>query len=405
VTDGRRRVLCVLVDALRHDYLEPARTPVLAELASRCSLARMRPVLGYSDSIRATIFTGAYPDEHGYWMEYCYRPGEAPFAPLRRLAPLDRLPSDFVRRGLKFVLSKTIVRSLGRRGGYRHLSLRHLPFRALGKFDWTLRGGMTDPGAFALPTFFDELTAAGRTWAYLDSSVLGRRLLHSVDALPADLDVAFVYLHQIDMASHVWGIDSPRFERALRRTDALAGEVIRRFGDADLVVFSDHGMSPVDRIVSFPGLWRHPAFPEGFCFALDATMVRLWFEDEDEALRQEIRDHVAARAPQGRWLGRDELATLHLDFRSRLYGDEIYLLEPRTAIFPNFHSLLRPKAMHAYHPDDLEQHGILIAPRGEVEAEVAELVEVAPLVRRLAGLPQPAAAPPRSDRPRAAGTA
>lgn len=396
-----RRVLCVLVDALRHDYLSPERTPFLAGLAERGSLARMRPILGYSDSIRATIFTGAYPDEHGYWMEYCYRPGSPAFAPLARLAPLDRLPSDFVRRGLKFVLSKTVVRSLGSRRGYRHLSLRHLPFRALGSFDWTLRGAMTDPGALGMPTFFDDLTAAGRTWAYLDSSVLGRKLLPAVDALPGDLDLAFVYLHQIDMASHVWGLSSPRFERTLRRTDALAAEVVRRYGDAELVVFSDHGMSPVERVVAYPELWRHPAFPARFCFALDATMVRLWFEDDDEQLRADVRARVAAGAP-GRFLTRDELVALHLDFDSRLYGDEIFLVEPRTAIFPNFHSMLRPKAMHAYHPDDDEQHGILVAPQGELEGDVAELVDVAPLVRKLTGLP--AAGRPRSGRPPAAAT-
>ena len=34
------------------------------------------------------------------------------------------------------------------------------------------------------------------------------------------------------------------------------------------------------------------------------------------------------------------------------------------AIFPNFHSMLNPRAMHAYHPDDPDQHGIFIAPPG-----------------------------------------
>ncbi len=49
----------------------------------------MRPLLGYSDSIRAAIFTGRYPDETGYWMEYCYRPGSTPLAPYARLSALD----------------------------------------------------------------------------------------------------------------------------------------------------------------------------------------------------------------------------------------------------------------------------------------------------------------------------
>src|SRR5213592_4604663 len=155
----QRPLLVVLVDAFRHDYLEPSTAPFLSAAAAGSAGARMRPILGYSDSIRATIFTGAYPDEHGYWMEYCYRPGAAPMAPLRRLAGLDRMPVDLARRAAKFALSQTIVPHLARRAGYEHLSLRHFPFRSLGHFDWTLRTDMTADGALGMPTIFDQLTA------------------------------------------------------------------------------------------------------------------------------------------------------------------------------------------------------------------------------------------------------
>ena len=56
---------------------------------------------------------------------------------------------------------------------------------------------------------------------------------------------------------------------------------------------------------------------------------------------------------KGQWLDRDELSGFHLRFEQRLYGDEMFLLEPGTAIFPNFHSYIKPKAMHAYDPSGL----------------------------------------------------
>jgi hypothetical protein len=395
---ARRPVLCVLVDAFRHDYLTPSDAPCLCRLAEAAGTShRIRPILGYSDSIRATIFTGAYPDEHGYWMEYCFRPEAAPLAPLKALAPLDALPSDFLQRGLKFVLSSTLARAVARRRGYAHLSLRHFPFRSLGCFDWTLRTPMTAPGALATPTLFDELSAAGVAWSYLDSFTDGRReVLDGVDALPRDTGLAFVYLHHIDQASHTAGLGSPRFRRVVRRTDGLVEEVVRRarrrLGELDVVVFSDHGMSVVERFVAYPDLWRHPAFPDRFCFALDATMVRLWFLDGDAALREEIRERVRRRAP-GRFLEPRDLVELHLDFDSRLYGDEIYLLEPGVAIFPNFHSMLRPKAMHAYHPDDPDQQGIFIGPADEPVSDPVELVEINALCRRRLGLAAPTREP------------
>jgi Type I phosphodiesterase / nucleotide pyrophosphatase len=384
-----RPLLFVLVDAVRHDYVEPERTPYLSGLAAEAGLARMRPLLGYSDSIRSAIFTGRYPDETGYWMEYCYRPGSIPLAPFRRLAALDRLPGDLVRRGVKFGLSQTLVRRQARRYGYEYLSLRHLPFRSLDRFDWTLRSEMSAPGALGVPTLFDRVGAAGVEWSYLDSFKLGtRRLLRAIDELTPETRFLFVYLHHVDMASHVFGIDSRLFERALGRTDALVRAVVERararLGELELAVFSDHGMSPVDRIVAYPSLWRHPAFPERFCFALDATMVRLWFEDDSQALRDQIRGIVAAGMP-GRFLCTEERRRLHLDFDDRLYGDEIFLLEPRTAIFPNFHSMLRPRAMHAYHPDDPEQHGIAIGVGGR-SGETVELVSLAPHALRTLGI-------------------
>jgi hypothetical protein len=380
------RLLYVLVDAVRHDYVTPARTPFLDGLARDLGFATMRPLLGYSDAIRAAIFTGRPPDEHGYWMEYCYRPGETPFGRLERLRPLDSVPSDFVRRGTKFVLSQTVLPRVRRRAGYEHLSLRHLPFRSLGVFDWTLRRDMTAPGALGVPTMFDRLDEAGVRWAYLDASRLGRRrLLEALDALPLDTRFAFVYLHHVDMASHMFGIESRLFERALSKTDALTCEVVervrRRLGELETVVFSDHGMSAVRKIVSFPALWRDPHFPSRFCFALDATMVRLWWEDASPGLRRRVRAYLAERA-DGRFLDHDELRELHLDFDGRLYGDEIYLLDPGTAIFPNFHSLLRPKAMHAYHPDDADQHGIAL---GLDAGPVVELLQLAPHALRTLG--------------------
>ena len=383
-----RPLLYVLVDAVRHDYVDAVRTPYLARLADEQGLARMRPLLGYSDAIRAAIFTGCYPDEHGYWMEYCYRPESSPYGRLGALAPLDRFPSDFVQRGTKFVLSQSVVRGIARRDGYEALSLRHLPFRSLGSFDWTLRTGMDAPGALGVPTVFDRLTDAGLRWAHLDSSKLGmKRMLQAIDELPRDTQFVFAYLHQVDMASHLFGLRSRLFERTLRRTDGHAEEVVRRtrarLGELELAVFSDHGMSPVDRTVEYRRLVRHPGFPSRFCFALDATMVRLWYHDDDPRLREELRATVAAGVP-GRFLSSEELRDLHLAFDGRLYGDEIFLLEPRTAIFPNFHSLARPRAMHAYHPDDAEQQGIAIGL--PARDGVVDLVALAPHALQVLGV-------------------
>lgn len=367
MSDVKPPVLVFLIDAFRHDYLAEQTTPNLADLAGVGVSLPLKPILGYSDSIRATFFTGQQPDETGYWMEYCYRPENSPWKGLPPLAALDRLPSDLAQRGLKLAASMTVMPRLAKRKGVSHLNLRNMPFRALGKFDFTLSQPMTAPLALGCPSIFDACTAAGRPWAYLDASKVRRQsdLLRKLDEVPADVGLIFVYLHQIDMAAHLFGITSGLFWRRVRYTDRLVGRirgsVQRRFGEVPTLAFSDHGMSILSRQTGIPELTRHPAFPDRFFVALDATMVRLWYLDDDERLRQELRERVATRYP-GHFFGEDELKAHHLQFSGRLYGDEFYLLPPGIGIFPNFHSFIKPKAMHAYDPADQDQWGIFIGP-------------------------------------------
>jgi hypothetical protein len=383
-------LLCVLVDAFRHDYLDEGRTPFLWGMAAEGGSAPLPTILGYSDAVRATIFTGAYPDAHGYWMEYRFdeETGD-PFGPFSRMGWLDAFPSDFALRGMKYVLSATAMRALARRRGYPSLDLRHIPFGALRFFDYTLRSPMTAPGALPLPTIFDRLSQADLPWAYLSSADVSERAMHDhIGAMRTDAAVVFVYLHHLDMVSHLHGISGDRFERVLRETDErverLAAAVRARMGEPEVLVFSDHGMSPVRRFVSLPGLRRHPSFGTGFCFALDATTVRVWYLRDDPSIVDDVRAYVAARMP-GRWLSAYERRGYRLPVNMRPWGDDIYLTEPGVVIFPNFHSYVRPKAMHAYDPADPDQDGIVVATPGVDLPASPRLVDLSGLMQRMTG--------------------
>ena len=385
--ERRPPVLVFLIDAFRHDFLSESGTPRLAELASAGVRKPLQPILGYSDAIRATLFTGRPPDETGYWMEYAYRPESSPWRGFGRLAPLDRVPSDLALRGLKLALSSTVMKPLAARRGLPHMSLRAVPFRGIGQFDLTLREPMTAPGALGHPTIFDECTATGRPWAYLDSSRVrrGEDLVARVATLPEDVGLVFTYLHQIDMAAHLVGIESPTFWRRVSSTDGLFGRIrdglVARYPGARTVVLSDHGMSVISQQAGIPELTSHPGFGARFFCALDATMVRLWYLDDDEALRDELRERVAGRFP-GHFLSPEDLSRYHLEFDGRLYGDEIFLLPPGAAIFPNFHSFIRPKAMHAYAPEDRDQWGIFVGPSdvAGLVSDPVDLTEVTALI-------------------------
>jgi hypothetical protein len=381
-------LLVFLIDAFRHDFLLDDVTPHLTALAAAGIRRPLQPILGYSDSIRAAFFTGKYPDQTGYWMEYCYRPETSPWTGLSQLQAVDRIPSSLGRRITKMGLSRTLMPMVARSRDVPHLSLRNMPLRAIHKFDLTLRQPITAPQALGCPSIFDFCRAAGRPWLYLDSARAHRStdLVAQVREAPDNVGLIFVYLHQVDMAAHVFGISSPLFWRFVHSTDALYGRILRaarlRFGDLSPTVFSDHGMSVLLRQRSIDELLNHPGFPDRFLVALDATMVRLWYFDDDASLANELRERVSARFP-GHFLNDGELRSFHLRFGSRLYGDDIFLLPPGHGVFPNFHSYIKPKAMHAYDPADRDQWGIFIGPREAAGwvSDPVDLTEITALVK------------------------
>jgi hypothetical protein len=396
--NGSRPLICVLVDAFRHDYLDDERTPFLARVATSGRAAPLPTILGYSDAVRATIFTGAYPDEHGYWMEYRFSDGGTdPFRPFSRMGALDAIGSGFVGRGTKYVLSATVMPSLARRRGYRNLDLRNIPFGALRHFDYTLTVPMISPKALSVPTVFDRLTEAGVAWDYLSTPELSdASLLERIGRLPRETALVFVYLHHLDMVSHLHGIAGEQFRRVLQQTDrrveAITSAVEERLGSPEMLVFSDHGMSETQRYVSMPGLRRHPSFGTRFCFALDATTVRLRYLDPDPGLGGDLHRYVEGRMP-GRWLTEEDRRAYRLPSDMRPWGDDVFLTEPGVVIFPNFHSYLRPKAMHAYDPADRDQDGIVVASAGVDLPDAPRLVDLFGAIERatvLSEAPEPA---------------
>src|SRR3989475_2095547 len=221
------RVIAILVDALRYDYVSRQDTPFMYELGLQGATLHLKPILGYSDSIRATIFTGTYPDRHGYWMSYRYSPETSPFRAFTVLRAIDRIPSDLIRRGTKFVLTATLCKLLARIKGYSSLHLHNIPFSIIDRFDATIRKSMLDAHPFPdFPTLFDVLRQRKISFAYIDSSVLKRRILNAVDKVGPDIQFAMVYLHYVDEASHWFGLDSKTFRNTLRSVDGLVNYIV-----------------------------------------------------------------------------------------------------------------------------------------------------------------------------------
>jgi len=138
----------------------------------------MNTILGYSDAIDATIYTGVYPQDHGHWIMHKYSPETSPFRMFKPLAFIDYFPSNFVIRGLKFVLSATICRLLAKARHYSELSTHNIPFSVIDSFDWTSKKSLLGSHPFSdFPTIFDILKENGVKHSYINVTKFGLRAL------------------------------------------------------------------------------------------------------------------------------------------------------------------------------------------------------------------------------------
>jgi predicted AlkP superfamily pyrophosphatase or phosphodiesterase len=345
------------VDALRPDFIDKEMTPFLYKLANTCTSMEIETVLGYSDVIDATIFTGTYPNIHGYWMKYYYDPTNSPFNsyifwPLRII---DYIPSPFIRSGINYVLYNSFYRLLSRKLGYNELASFNIPYYLLHNFSITLRKSMMEENAFKIPTIFDVLRAENKKFYY--SHGIKSETFQTLK----EVDLGIIYLSDIDFWAHLFGISSSRFEKALSKLDKKVESIfkssIENNPDTIFIVFSDHGMANVNELLNFKELLENKDFCDRYMMVLDGTMIRFWYFDEN--IKSKIRSYFLEKE-YGHFLSANEKEDLRINFSHNKWGDDIFLLDQGFAIYPNFMSWAKPKAMHAYHPKYKEQKGSFI---------------------------------------------
>lgn len=398
MVDRVKPLIAILIDAFRYDYISKEYTPFLHSLTKKYKYSQLRPIIGYSDSIRATIFTGVYPQDHDYWMFYKFSPDSSPFKNFNKLKLIERFP-EVIKRVAKIGVSLTYCKYRARKLGYKKLSLQNFPLNVIGYFDYTLKEDMLSSiGSYK--TVFNILQKNNIECEYIDSTnplyllrhPLSQKkyLLNKIKKVRPETKFLFIYLHHLDMLAHRLGTNSQKFKKVLKEMDMLLEilykELSEKFNSPSVIIFSDHGMADARSFVNFNSLLKDNGFGKDYLIALDSTMVRIWYLKEKG---YRIKEHLE-RLNYGRFLSEKELIDLKIKFNNRWYFDSIYLISPPYNIYPNFTSLLKPYAMHAYHPDLESQKGIAIFCDIEViRKNLVELVDFMPTILDYLGIRKP----------------
>jgi len=364
------KLAMILVDAFAYDYLSEKYTPFLYNLSNTddATLLKLSPILGYSDSIRATIFTGVYPEHHNYWMFYKFSPDTSPFRSIKKLRCIENFP-EMIKKPAKMFISMTYCKYISKKYGYKNLSIQNFPLNVVDHFDFTLKCDMLNSHAFGkYKTIFEILNDHAIKWHYINSGVLTylfryplsqkKYLADKINNIYRDVNFLFIYLHHLDMLAHRFGVKSKKFQKILMEMDKLIEFIygkLKKMG-YNVVIFSDHGMADAQKFINFNYLIKNDGFGKDYLVALDSTMIRIWYLKENGYKIKELLENLN----YGKFLSKNDIKQLKINFKHRWYFDDIYLIDPPYNIYPNYTSLLKPYAMHAYHPDLTSQKGIVI---------------------------------------------
>ena len=351
------KLLVLYVDAWPYPYKDIIVNTVRS--VDRCvRVSRLIPVYGYTDCFKVSMLTGVHPDEHGYWVSYKF--SETP-----RKRPIPRALSLFLDRdalpirGARFVLNRFMNNHMFHVRTWSYIrELEINPESSFYDIDKYLRRK-------GFKTLFSSLDEHGLSYIVVEDRFY-RHNLEVVTKLVGrygnTYDIVFVYIDEPDFWGHRYGVDSSRYIELLRLLSRIVLQMIRvaKYNDASYIVFSDHGMSPVNRILDiYSYVLRDEDYGRKYLLGIDATFLRIFYLNDyvETPYLERIKGIIEECSKK---LTYNDIKEYRLP-NDRYYGDEVYALSEGCVLFPNFFSWLRPQGMHAYSPESTWQHGIVLA--------------------------------------------
>ncbi len=381
-----KKVILLFVDGLSSRYLQSGLCSNISRMAEQGFHLELEPIFAFT-GIGTTVFTGAWPNSTGVWVEYILRKEETG-APSRTELITDTfmrlseiIPNDRICWDIRLVLAKLSGR------GYLGTPAV-IPSQYLRYFETKLQRNYTERKSLSsIKTIFDILGEAGRSFNYYPASRSDERLvtkvLNSINRKSL-ADFTFMHLFFLDPAGHKYGPKSETMLSAIRQTDEYVGRIrhATELNNVNLILFSDHGMSPVKEYCDLTEMLKSlPLTAEkDYLFFLDSTMARFWFENKRS---KELITEALSRSKQGRILASNDLCHFHIDKLGREQGELIFVLKDYFCIYPDFFRRhTKPKGMHGYAFPEHDKP-VLVSPNLTHPHSKVQFVDIMPTVLKL----------------------
>jgi Type I phosphodiesterase / nucleotide pyrophosphatase len=377
----------LLIDALGYSSITAQNTPNLFNLFQEGFFRPVKTLLGYSNAIIPSIFSGKYPSQHNIWGLYKKSTSctTSPF----KISTI--FPSSICDRNLllRYAVNTIIFSDCKRRGLLPNYFMpANIPIKILKYFDISMKKHIIEPGSMdGTLTLFDLMRQknirfeyVGYPWDKGNEQIFASVKNHLSNDSSS---VVIAYIDEIDHAEHKHGVHSEDFIRQLRLFDELCARFLEKIMDTEkknnlaVTIFSDHGMKDVDGTINLKEVVDSAdlEIEKDYLLFLDSTIARFWALNENA--HQYLRE-VLASTKGGRLLSKEETIKYKINFKSNIYGDLQYLADAGKLILPNFYTIRggAVKAMHGWDPDDKTQDSFIFTNQRPQCDEIEDVTKI-----------------------------
>jgi predicted AlkP superfamily pyrophosphatase or phosphodiesterase len=421
----RHRVLFILLDAFRSDYINSIDTPFLySKISTGIYAEKLKTTAGFTQ--RTAIYTGTTGKESGMFTMYTFDADHSPFYFLRdwpacvKLSSKknwwDRLPDI---RGIR-VVKHIFTRHLKEREHYFrqwiqnevkkeaiHATPAHIPLTLLPEL------GVSEdnrpihlPGAFNRESIFDMFSKEGIKYKYLMYPVMDSQDQNVLEALLtskfSDADILMGQLSDSDLLIHHWGPKSPKRRQIIGEIDRKLRQIASHYNDEGTIwiVIGDHGMTDVVEEIDIPAILElleckyHAKMGRDYLLFLDSTMARFkWKTHTGKAFLSRVKE-LPILLEKGRFIDEQIAEEYSIPIVDRRYGDLIWWANVGILLFPDyFHDChTHNKGMHGYDSNHDDMKGFFLAFGPGISSRKlpqVNLIDVCPTICAATGVSYP----------------
>lgn len=390
-----KKVIFILSDALRHDYIDSIGMDFLSRATKeRCTafVERIIPSTGYCEIIE--YVTGLKAEDSGYLAQITSNRdfAEKNFNSLsfkiiqNTEFAINKIPRirTYYNRFIEPIVSKYFLNGVPEeisRVRYK-IPLQYLsklmPTESKYRYDSLKFGG--DKNLFQILSKNDLSYDINDFVQYnkikgSDEERLERLKIKISSKKLKDFTLLYIGYGEV---AHYEGTESDRFKKIMteydKKLESIYETLKNNYDNYELVILGDHGMIDVNEYIDIRNMIRkiNEKFKlqdtRNIMYFIDSTMLRVFLKDSSKAY--EIKQDIIAEL-SGKIESDDEV-TRYLDKFIPEYGDMIFLLKPGKVFYPDYFNSKKIKGMHGYLNSSIGQEGLMLS----IGSEPKELTSI-----------------------------